>query len=168
MHAHYVYKTVRAGQSFRAKVTDRGRAVSGLRMTLTPGVGGMPSPDERPIIHARTDSSGYATFTDVAPGWYFLAPDHDGDMPDGTNVEVTTDDVVGVTIPIVWPAISPLRVQSASGALRLADFYPKQIQPELSLSLLDGMSGTEIATARTDSQGQFAFDNPPGAGIYFI
>ena len=99
---------------------------------------------------------------------YFLAPDHDGEYSDGLQVEVSPDGAVDGTVQLTWPIIPPLRVRSVQGTLRLADYYPKQAQPPLALSLVESMSEREVATAHTDSKGGFLIDTSVNAGIYFL
>src|SRR5271156_6708570 len=115
-----VFKTVRVGKAFRARVSDRGRPVSGLRLVLTPG-SGPPSPDAGGVVYSRTDKHGYAEFTNLATGSYFLAPDHDGEYSDGLQVLVSPDGALDGTVQLTWPILPPLRVRSVGGTLRLAD-----------------------------------------------
>jgi hypothetical protein len=52
--------------------------------------------------------------------------------------------------------------------LRGPDYYPNQMQASLSVSLLEGISGREIETTKTDSKGRFHFTNEVPSGIYFL
>jgi hypothetical protein len=163
-----VYKSVRVGKTFRARVLDRGRPVSGLRLVLTPRSPSAPTTDDARNIYSRTDARGYASFSDLNPGAYFLTSDHDGEMPNGVIVDVSSEAGNPRTIQLTWPNYAPLGVRSASGTLRLAENYPKQLQSILSLSLVEAMSQREIATTQTDTKGRFAFGGPIQRGIYLI
>ncbi|HEV3482771.1 MAG TPA: carboxypeptidase-like regulatory domain-containing protein [Candidatus Acidoferrales bacterium] len=139
---------------------DRGRPVQSLQLVLRS--------EHNQAIYAVTDSEGYARFTNLNSGLFVLTNDHDGDIGDGVNVEVVLNGATNVTVPLKWPNATPVQVQSVSGTLRGPDYYPEQTQPELSLSLLEGVSAHVIETTQTDSRGAFSFAYAAPPGIYFL
>jgi hypothetical protein len=161
-----VYPTVKVGRDFRARAMDRGHPVEGLRLVLT----AMGSASSRPleVESSITDRDGYARFYNLKEGSFFLAADHDGGVSDGVNIEVSPDGPTQVTTSLRWPSIQPIQVHSVDGLVRSVYLYPAQSQPELSLSLLEGVSGREIATTHTDSKGRFDFAAPVPPGMYFL
>ncbi|MFZ0978036.1 MAG: carboxypeptidase-like regulatory domain-containing protein [Candidatus Acidiferrales bacterium] len=147
-------------------MTDRGRPVKGLRLVL--------GPDESHTlqrigtIYALTDADGYARFSNLTPGSFLLTSDHDGGVADGTIIEVSPGGPPDVTVTLGWPSHAPLSVRSVRGTLRGPDYYPRQAQTQLSLSLLDGVSARVIATTLTDGKGDFNFANEVPSGLYFL
>ena len=42
-------------------------------------------------VYASTDAEGYARFSNLATGVFFVAPDHDGGIADAAELHVTPD-----------------------------------------------------------------------------
>jgi Carboxypeptidase regulatory-like domain len=163
-----VYPTVHVGRAFGVKVTDRGRPVAALRLVLRPFPSGSPDSGDRGVSYSLTDAEGYARFTDLAPGSYFLSPEHDGEMGDGSFVDVTPNGAIDLTVRLRWPEATPLLVRSLSGTLRTPDYYPQQAQAQFSISLLESLSGRVIEKTHSDSKGRFTFNDPVKPGLYFL
>jgi hypothetical protein len=167
VHACFIsYRTAQAGTTFRVRVTDRGRPVSTLRLVLnSSALSGKPGSES---IYSLTDKDGLATFSNVILGSFMLIPEYDVGIADGVVVEVSANGPTNVTVPLRWPSRTPVSVESISGIVRGPDYYPSQKQIQLSLSLLEGLSGRVIATTNTDEKGRFNFhaDTPPG--VYFL
>jgi hypothetical protein len=147
------------------RVTNRGRRVSGLRLVLKPD---SPTSGNRGVSYALTDAKGYARFDDLAPGSYLLTPELDAGVPAGIIVDVTPEGAVEPTLRLKWPNTAPLLARSVSGTLRDPDYYPQQSQPQLSVSLLDSLSGRVLKETHADIKGQFAFNDPIRPGLYFL
>ena len=162
-----VYPEVRVWKTFRVRVMDHDHPVSTLRLVLSP-----KHPDSNSlglgVRYSVTDAKGYARFADLAPGSYFLAPEHHTEIGDGAFVDVTPNGVVGLMVQLQWPNATPISVESMSGTLRLPYYYPEETQEQLSLSLTQGASDRVIETAQTDSRGRFAFNDPLKPGLYFL
>jgi Carboxypeptidase regulatory-like domain len=160
------YPTVQVGTEFRVRVMDRGRPIRSLKLVLdrydSSGSGSKES------VFSITDAEGYARFSNLTAGSFFLTADHDGGVGDGIDVNVRLNGATNVTVPLNWPNTAPLQVRSTSGTLRGPDYYPQKFQPQLSLSLLEGVSGRVIETTQTDSKGRFRFANAVTSGIYFL
>jgi hypothetical protein len=158
-----IYPTVETGPNFRVRVTDRGRPVEGLPLKLVDS--DFFGFEHHAALHSITDEDGFATFTKVSPGSYFLSAKLDGGITDGATVEVKSGGPLNVTVPLKWPNTPPLRVRTARGSLSISDQPPTGFR--LSLSLLEGLSGRIVDITQTDSRGQFAFGDVP-SGIYFL
>jgi hypothetical protein len=158
--------TIEVGSKFQVRVTDRGRAVKGLRLVLSTvsSTGAQP----KVVIDSFTNVEGYAQFLNLNSGSFWLSPDHDGGDADAILVYVSTSGPEDKTLFLGWPSRAPLTVRSASGILRGPDYYPNQVQAPISVSLLEGISGREIETTKTDSKGRFNFTNEIPSGIYFL
>jgi carboxypeptidase family protein len=163
-----VYPTVHVGRAFGVRVTDRGRLVSALRLVLRPFPSGSADSGDRGVSYSLTDAEGYARFADLAPGSYLLSPEYDGEMRDGSFVDVAPNGAVDVTVQLRWPDATPLLVRSPRGTLRTPDYYPQQAQAQFSISLLESLSGRVIDKTHSDSKGRFAFDDPVKPGLYFL
>lgn len=156
------YPTVEVGRTFRVKVTDRGRPIKGLRLVLGPqDLGGGP-------ISSVTDSDGYASFHDLFPGSLTLTAEYDGDWRDTVFLHISSDGPANATVSLSWPARNPIKVHAASGFIRGPEFYPDQVQSELSLSLIEGITAREIEETRSDNKGHFTFNSVLAPGIYYI
>jgi hypothetical protein len=142
-------------------VTDRGRPVEALQLVLRQFDGVV-------VIYSITDADGYADFSNLKVGRFFLTSDHDGGVPDSVNVEVLRNGPGNVTVQLRWPDTTPLAVRSVGGMVRGPDYYPSEAQIPLSLSLLEGVTAHVVATTVTDSKGRFAFPDGTPAGIYFL
>jgi hypothetical protein len=158
--------TVEVGREFQVRVTDRDRPVIGLRLVLST----VTSPGSQPkvAIESFTNSGGYAHFSNLNPGSFWLSPDHDGGMGGTVVVYVSPSGPANKTLFLGWPSRAPLTVRSASGIIRWPDYYPNQVQGLVSLSLLEGISGREIEKSQTDSKGRFNFTHEIPSGIYFL
>jgi hypothetical protein len=162
------YRTARVGTTFRVVVSDRGRPVPALRLQLEPSHTDSKNSRQRDVRYVRTDAKGYARFTDLALGSYFLSPDHDAQGADSISVDVVPNGATNKTVALTWPYDTPLRVRSVSGTLLVTDYYPQQTQAQISLSLVEGISGRAIQETLADKKGRFAFDGPVGDGVYFV
>jgi Carboxypeptidase regulatory-like domain len=163
-----VFPSKTVGKSFRVRVTDHGRPIAALRLQLQASPDDSSDSGHSRTRYASTDASGYARFANVETGSYFLSADHDAGNADGVNVDVTSNGAPNSVLRLTWPNEAPVRVRSASGTLRVSDFYPAQTQVLLSLALLEGVSGRSIRTTVTDNKGRFAFADPVADGIYFV
>jgi len=161
-----VYPTAHVGRAFRVRVTDRSRPVKGLRLVLGPGES--HTLQRIGTIYSLTDADGYAGFSNLTPGSFFLTSDHDGGVADGAIIEVSPGGPSDVTVTLEWPSHAPLSVRSVRGTLRGPNYYPRRVQTQLSLALLDGVSARVIATTLTDSKGDFNFANEVPSGLYFL
>lgn len=162
-----VHRTVRVGREFRVRAVDHGRPVEAFRVVIFRANNPSTSAEGH-AIYALTDKHGYARFANLEPGSFFLTVDHDAGVPDGVNLDVTSEIASDMTVTLQWPSKSPLTVQSVRGAVLTPDFYPSQVQYVVSLSPLEGISGRVIATVDTDSKGRFNFDEDVPPGIYFL
>lgn len=162
-----LYSNVQVGTRFRVRVTDRGRPVKALRVVLSSS----ESTKTKHVvtIYSVTDADGFAGFSDVAPGQFFLSAEHDlSTFPDGTGIEVKPNGPENVTVRLKWPSATPVSVRSVSGIMRGPDYYPSQVQGQLSISLLESDSAGVISTTVADSKGRFAFTDETPPGMYFI
>jgi hypothetical protein len=162
-----VYSNVKVGTRFRVKVTDRGRPVKALRLVLSSSES---LKTKRVVtIYSVTDADGFAGFSNLSPGQFFLSAEHDlSSFPDGTGIEVTPNGPVNVTVRLKWPSAPPVSVRSVGGVMRGPDYYPSQVQGQLSISLLESGSARVISTAVTDTKGRFTFAGETPPGLYFI
>jgi hypothetical protein len=161
-----IYPTATAGTGFRVRVMDRGRPVHSLKLVLNRH--DSSGSRKREPVYSLTDVDGYARFANLDPGSYFLTADHDSGVMDGLIVDVRPSGATNVTVSLNWPNAAPLQVRSVSGTLRGPDYYPRQTQVEVLLSLLEGVSGRVIGTTQTDSKGGFSFAGAIPSGIYFL
>jgi len=162
-----VYPNVQVGTRFRVRVTDRGCPVKALRLVLSSSESSKTT--RVVIISSITDADGFAGFSNLSPGQFFLSAEHDlSTFTDGTGVEVTPNGPANVTVRLKWPAAAPVSVRSVSGVMRGPDYYPSQVQGQLSISLLESESARVISTIVTDSKGQFTFADETPPGLYFI
>jgi hypothetical protein len=162
-----VYPTVHVWKTFRVRVMDHGHPVRTLRLVLKPNHSDSNSVD-RAVSYSITDAKGYARFADLAPGSYFLSPEHGTEITEGAFVDVSPNGVVDRIVQLKWPNATPVPVRSMSGTLRLPDYYPEETQEQLSLSLMQGASERVIETTHTDSRGWFAFNDSLKPGLYFL
>jgi len=158
-------QTVDVGRGFRARAADHGRPIPGLQLVLTLAESSISR--RRTIIRLKTDRDGYANFQNLAPGKYYLQADHDAGMPDGATIDASPNGPTDLTVTLQWPIIPPLKVQSVSGRIRTPGYYPNETEPNLSLSVLEGVSERVLFTTATDSSGDFAFPELP-PGFYFL
>jgi len=150
-----VYGQFDAGPELRVRVVSpKGFPASGLRVDLGD-------------YHATTDKDGIAFFHNVEPGSWSLGIDHDAGVPDGAGVKVTRDGPAGVIVPLTWPSIEPLLTRSLRGTLRGSDYSPGRPQAEISLDLLEGISGKILKSAQTSDHSEFHFDDI-APGLYFL
>jgi len=160
------YPTVQVGTGFRVRVMNRGRPVHSLKLVLNQN--DSSGSRKREPVYSLTDVDGYARFANLNPGSFFLTADHDSGVMDGLIVDVRPSGATNVTVSLNWPNATPLQVRSVSGTLRGPDYYPRQTQVEVLLSLLEGVSGRVIGTTQTDSKGGFSFAGAIPSGIYFL
>jgi len=156
------YPTVEVGKAFRVKVADRGRPVKGLRLVLSPPSQGGGA------ISSVTDSDGYASFDDLFPGNLTLTAEYDGDWQDAVFLRISSDGPANATVSLTWPARNPIKVRAANGLIRGPEYYPDQVQTELSLSLIEGITAREIEKTRSDNKGHFTFNSVLAPGVYYI
>jgi hypothetical protein len=143
-----VYPTVEVGKAFRVKVTDRGRPIKGLRLVVGPSdVGGGQ-------ISSVTDSDGYASFDNLFPGNLTRTAEYDGGWGNTVFLHISSDGPANATVFLTWPARSPIMVRTPSGLIRGPQYYPNQVQVELLLSLIDGITAREIEETRSDNNGR--------------
>jgi hypothetical protein len=161
-----VPETVEVGTEFQVKVTDRGRPVTGLRLVLSSS--GWPGTQTKVVTVSFTNSDGYAHFSNLNMGSFWLASDHDAGIGDAVVVNVSPNGPANKILLLRWPSREPLTVRSASGILRGPDYYPAQVQGLFSISLLEGILGREIETTRSDRIGRFSFATEIPRGIYFL
>jgi len=158
--------TVEVGSKFQVKVADRGHPVKGLRMVLstesTTGEG------QKVLTDSITDADGIANFSNLSAGSFWLSADHDGGVGDAVVVNVSPKGPANKTFSISWPTAAPVTVRSASGIVRGPDYYSSQVQAQISISLLEGISGREIEKTQSDSKGRFSFNSNLQPGIYFM
>lgn len=145
---------VKAGRSFRVRVSDGGRPVVGLRLYAAG-------------LQATTDTDGIATFSNMPSGLYSVVVDHDDSILTHASVNISATGPAGVIIALTWPAIPPIAVRSLKGTLR----FPPDIQagpgPIASLSLLEGISGRRLKTGEITPNGHFDFGDVE-SGLYFL
>jgi hypothetical protein len=161
-----VPETFGAGREFQVRVTDWGRPVKGLRMVLSTQSSARTK--TKVVKASLTDAEGYAHFSHLSVGSFWLSADHDGGIGEAVVVYVSPNGPANATLYLSWPHPAPLSVRSASGMLRDQDYYPNQEQAPFSISLLEGISGREIEKTQTDIKGRFKFTTETPAGIYFI
>lgn len=159
-------EAVEVGNEFRVRVTDRGQPVKGLRMILA-AYGSSGSQGEI-VNDSITDAEGIARFSISKPGSLVLSPDHEVGIGESIDVYVSLTGPKNKILPLEWPYPAPLVVRTVEGTLRRPNYFPTQTQAEMSLSLLEGISGKEIERTKTDSKGRFHFSNPVSTGLYFI
>ena len=147
-----VYPTVEVGTVFRVKVTNHDGPVRGLRLKASGK-------------RAVTDRDGIAVFRDMPVGFYFASVDH----PAGGYVYVETRSgrSSDTTVALEWPEVEPVPARALRGVLHLPGFYPGQVQPRISIELLEGVSGKSIQSAQTNDSGEFNFGEI-APGLYFL
>jgi Carboxypeptidase regulatory-like domain len=158
------YSAVEVGKEFQVQVTNHGKPIRNLQLAVTSN---KSATKVAATIYAKTDVNGYAHFSNLATGSYFLKPVSDTNWIDGLALEVTTKKSAAETVSLAWPGTEIVQVRSASGTMRGPDFYPRQNQVSLSISLSEGITGHMVGSAKTDSDGRFHFQTVP-AGIYFL
>lgn len=159
-----VSSTVKVGKEFRVQVTNHGKPIHDLELGITSD---KSATKVAATIYETTDANGYAHFSNLAPGPYYLKPVSDTNLIDGMGIEVTTKKSTSKTLFLEWPATETIQVRFASGAVRGPDYYPRQVQVPLSLSLSEGITGHIVENSKTDGNGQFQFQAVP-PGIYFL
>ena len=148
----YSFTPISVGPSFRVKVSGEDGPVKGLRVKLTESVS------------AVTDASGIAHFYGVPGGTYYVEADRGG----VAQLDVKPNGRSGVVVPMMWPALKPIRVRSLSGTMRAPGFIPGgPDQRALSLELLAGISGRVLSSITATTRGEFDF-GPLVPGLYFI
>jgi len=152
-------QVVHVGLSFRVRVDDnRGRPVPGLSLEVQSSAG---------KSKAVTDEGGFASFREPSPGIYSLRAEQDLGSCLGKVLEVQSDAPGGIAVPMTWPTVAPLTVRSIKGTLHIPNYVPGRTGPELSLRLLAGVSGQELASGHTNGAGDFDF-GVTAPGIYFL
>lgn len=150
---------VHVGPSFRIRVDDnRGRPVQGLSLEVQSSVG---------KSKAVTDEDGFASFREPSPGIYSLRAEQDVGSCLGKVLEVQSDASSGIAVPMTWPTVTPVTVRSLKGTLHIPNYVPGRTGPELSLRLLAGVSGQEVASGQSNGAGDFDF-GVTAPGIYFL
>ena len=157
---------VEVGNEFGVRVMDQGQPVKGLRMVLKNY--GSNRLQEVIVSESSTDAEGIARFSISTSGSFFLSPDHDAGIGASIVVYVSENRPKNTIVPLGWPSPLPLTVRSAEGTLRKRNFYPTRTQAEMSLALLEGISGKEIEKIKTDLRGRFQFSGHVTPGLYFI
>ncbi len=120
------------------------------------------------IFQSPTNTSGYAYFSDVKPGSYWVSADQDATGAEERTVVVSPSGPADATLYLSWPGRTPMAVQAVRGDLREPGYFPAETQGLISLTLLDGISGRELATAITDDKGRLQFSGAAAPGIYFL
>lgn len=152
-------QVVQVGGSFRVKVDDyRGRPVPGLSLDLESSAG------KRKAV---TDEDGIVSFRGLSPGIYSLLAEQDAGSCLGKVLEVHSDAPSGIAVPVTWPTVAPVKVRSLEGTLHMPNYVPGRAGPELSLRLLKGVSGQEVASVHTNGTGDFGF-GVVASGMYFL
>jgi len=158
--------TVEVGSKFQVKVTDRGHPVKGLRMVLS--TESSTGEEHKVVTESFTDADGIAHFSNLSAGSFWLSADHDGGVGDAVVVNVSPKGPANKTFSIGWPSAAPVIVRSAAGIVRGPDYYSNPVQAFISISLLEGISGSEIEKTQSDSKGRFSFNSDLQPGIYFM
>lgn len=158
--------TVEVGSKFQVKVADRGNRVKGLRMVLS--TESSTGEKQKVVTDSFTDADGIAHFSNLSAGSFWLSADHDGGVGDAVVVNVSPRGPANKTFAISWPSAAPVTVRSAAGIVRGPDYYSNQAQAQISISLLEGISGREIEKTQSDSKGRFSFTSDLPPGIYFM
>ncbi len=152
-------QVVHVGPSFRIRVDDnRGRPVSKLSLEVESSAG-----KSKPV----TDVDGFVSFRDLSSGIYSLRAEQDVGSCLGKVLEVQSDASSGIAVPMTWPTVAPVTVRSLKGTLHIPNYVPGRAGPELSLRLLGGVSGHEMASVHTNGTGDFDF-GVTAPGIYFL
>jgi hypothetical protein len=140
-------QAVHVGSSFRVRVGDsRGRPVQGLSLEVQSNAGKSKT---------VTDEGGIASFNEPNPGIYSLRAEHDVGSGLGKVLEVQSDAPNGIAVPMTWPTADLVPVRSLKGTLHIPNYVPGRVGPELSLRLLVGVSGQEVASGHTNGTGDF-------------
>jgi hypothetical protein len=116
-------------------------------------------------VAATTNAEGIARFDGVPPGFYLVFADHDVGIGGGVSVQVTEKSPTIVTVPMSWPARTPIRVRTASGTLHNLGSLPGS--KRASVSLVEAVSAHLLQTSDTDEMGHFAVLNVT-PGLYFL
>jgi hypothetical protein len=156
-----VYPDFQVGSTFRVRVEDHGRPVERLRVEIGSNL------DNGSRLVTETDKNGFALFRGVRPGSYHVSAYNDAGIPDGADLEVKLDGPTNVTVPLKWPGMAPILVRSLKGTIRGPDYLPGQPQPGISLDILEGRSGRNRKTLRTNDSGEFDLEGAP-SGLYFL
>ena len=152
-------QVVHVGPGFRVRVDDsRGRPVQGLSLEVQSSAG---------KSKAVTDEDGFASFREPGPGIYSLRAEQDVGSCLGKVLQVQSDASSGIAVPMTWPTVAPVTVRSLKGTLHIPNYVPGRTGPELSLRLLVGVSGQEVASGQTNGAGDFDF-GVTAPGIYFM
>ena len=152
---------VPVGQSFSLRVTDRDHPVGGLLVKLTyDDYTALSTP-----VAAITNAAGVARFDGVPPGFYLVFPEHDVGIGGGVSVQVSQNGPPTVTVPMNWPARTPIRVRTAIGTLHNLGSLPGSRRA--SVSLVEAVSAHLLQTADTDEMGHFSVLNV-SPGLYFL
>lgn len=154
------YTIVRVGPNIRVRLMDRGQPAVGVQVKLTRDRSNVWS-------SALTDESGSVLFRNLTPGDYGVGPDLDAGIADGRGLHVEADGPTETTITLKWPKTAPVSVRSVKGQMHLTDFLPGDIQPVLSLDLLDARSGGKLKSTETNGRGEFDFEVET-PGLYFL
>lgn len=152
-----LWEPTQVGTSFRIKVENSQGPVAGLRLNLT----------ENRRISAVTDQDGFAAFSALAPGEYYVRADHPaGDL----NLAYVNVDPIGprsLTVNSNWPQSQILTVKSLRGRIRGPYHYLGKPERKLSFELFEGVSGRKLEGFQTTETGEFNVPNV-AAGLYFL
>jgi len=163
-----VYPTVSVGRTFLVHVQNEGSPVKPHRLALTRCANEACTSEKSDIRYSFTDTRGYARFDALPAGTYFLDPDRDDGISDAMYIKASPGGSDSLVVRVKWPGRAPIPVHSPSGTLRGPNYYPLREQISLSVSLLEGMSGKEIASTHTDDEGRFSFGDSVSPGMYFL
>lgn len=151
---------VLVGPNFRVQANDRGRPVKGIPVKLHVFSGG-----DEVRYQAVTDENGIALFHNLTPGSYFLVAGPEPGFADAENIQVNAE-LPERTIPVRWPNATPLVTPSLKGTLNLPIGMRGQ-QTNLSLEVLEPLSGRTLKTADIDENGSFDFPGlAPGLYVF--
>jgi hypothetical protein len=166
------------GREFVVEVADRGNPVVGLQIELSTDPGASDA-ESRSVSIVRTDANGWAKFTGVQPGFYYVGIKHSAFAysieinvmrvpPRGSDQRITFE----------WPGVKPLSVQSVSGVMNghvrtdrglgPDSLYPIYVPvPGARLTLSKAVSSEVIDSQISNQVGVFSFQPLP-VGLYFL
>ena len=160
------------GSHFSVRVSFRGEAISGARVSLTSDDPLPNEPGRRVIATRRADAKGAAHFFGIAPGLYqahvdegLLAPVEEIEVAAADNA---TDDEVGIE----WPQ-TPIAAQTLQGWITSWQKDSPQNRSRLLplknvlIQLLDLRTGKLLASTHTSEDGYYDFPRY-GDGLYVV
>jgi len=155
----------KVGTSFRVRMIDRGKPVSGVAFRLS-------STDKSRAKHivpvtATTGLDGYASFDRVGAGDATLkyASAVDGSDESIERTVVRTGKRNSEVVATLFDR-NPIEVRSANGMIRDPNYYPKLSQERLTVMLVAPKTAQVRDTAEADDQGRYSFSKAIPAGIY--